>query len=502
MTVSSIQNSGQMGGLLSLQGTAHRQKAASQEETLAGKAELSADTAGKASELRTRAEETRFSSKMWSANGQSDFSMSTYTKNGTLVQVEAGERNFTLGNFQNAGQQNGATKSFQLAGARDDLNMQVIFTTADGNKQSFTLTETSTFHETAEGQIAQGRGRSNAAADPNDPKNMRDENNIVINMDDNGTLAGGDGDDILINFGAGANLNGNDGNDNLINMADEVTLNGAAGDDLIKVIDDVLRKPKDSTLNFSGMKHTEASTGGKLMDVLAEGMVGTNKGTEATIYGGDGNDVIDASDAKLERATVKGNAGDDLILVGDLVSSSVDGGDGNDTIDVDDALKSTITGGEGDDTISLGRAKSVTISGGTGNDTISADFMVDSTILAGDGNDTIEVGRAVNSHINAGGGDDTATVDSMDGSKLLGGNGNDSLTVNQAVDSVVYGGVGNDTIAVGEARRSEILGGEGDDSLTVMDNQDSRVEGGEGNDTIFTGSTLTAEQRRRVNKRI
>lgn len=472
-----------VGGLMRQQGNTTSPSAGAMSNT-AGLA------SGDGAAMRGRADAVQFSSKMRSPGDETNFSMSTYTQNGTLVQVEAGQRSFTMGNLQPSGQNN-ATNSFQLAGARDDLNMQVLFTAADGKTTAFALTETSTFHETEDGKIVEGRGKRNAVKDPNDPENLRDEANIVINLDDKGAVLGGDGDDLLINFGAEARVNGNEGDDNLINMADQVTLDGGAGDDLIKVIDDVIREPQKGTIDFTEVGYSGGTTFGidssDVADLLPETLVGLNKGTEVTIQGGDGNDTIDARNAKLERASVQGGDGDDLMMLDVLAASTVDGGDGNDTIDVQNALQSTIDGGDGDDAVSLDRGKSVTLKGGDGEDTISANFMAGGAILGGDGNDTIAVSKAANTTIDAGGGDDLVTIDNMIGGTLLGGAGDDTLLVKRAMQGTILGGAGNDIIGVGSAVGVEIQGGVDDDTAGVVTGS-STISDNIGNNTVLSGN--------------
>lgn len=440
---------------------------------------------------------TTFSSKFWNPQESIDFSMETYTRNGTRIQVEAGQHSFTMGHFANKGP---FQNSFQLAGARAPLDMSVTFTTADGKVATHKLTESSVFHETEDGMIVEGRGRANAARDPDDPTKMIDENNIIFNMDDKSSVIGGNGDDVLLNFGAEAWVNGQQGNDTIVNMGDKATLKGGEGNDLIKVVRDVIREEKKSTVDldkvaFDGLALPAlgGKAAGQVADLYAPAMVGYEGGAEVNVDAGDGDDVIDSRDAKLERASVDGGNGDDLMLMDTLVSSTVKGGDGNDEIHADNMLKSTVNGGGGDDLIDIRRMKQSTVDGGSGNDNISVDHMVESHVLGGAGDDTIDVGNALRSTISGGQGDDTISLNQADNTLISGDAGNDTIAVKSLRDSTVDGGEGDDTITVGTATtspygKSAILGGSGNDTIQVGAAQGTvNISGGaEGeNDTII-----------------
>ncbi len=87
---------------------------------------------------------------------------------------------------------------------------------------------------------------------------------------------------------------------------------------------------------------------------------------EATITGGAGNDVIDASAAVTKAVTLSGGAGDDTLTAGSK-GSTIDGGAGDDTL-TGGAGKDVINGGAGNDTIDS-KAGNDELTGGAGNDT-------------------------------------------------------------------------------------------------------------------------------------
>lgn len=108
----------------------------------------------------------------------------------------------------------------------------------------------------------------------------------------------------------------------------------------------------------------------------------------ATINGGSGDDVITAYDV----ATIKGEDGDDTIYL--KAGGSVEGGSGVDTIYVSGSGAATINGGSGADIINASAATgNVTIEGGSGGDIITlgagADTVVFASSASANGKDTI-----------------------------------------------------------------------------------------------------------------
>ena len=123
---------------------------------------------------------------------------------------------------------------------------------------------------------------------------------------------------------------------------------------------------------------------------------GYNGNGDNTIYGGNGNDYIQADGSS--EASVTGGKGSDTIYSGSY-RSTVDGGEGNDTIYVYSSSYGSIRGGDGNDYISSpygsGASGSADIWGDKGNDTISVSYGSYSANIhfkKGDGSDTIDGG--------------------------------------------------------------------------------------------------------------
>ncbi len=95
--------------------------------------------------------------------------------------------------------------------------------------------------------------------------------------------------------------------------------------------------------------------------------------TRVVAFGGDNNDVIDASGLQGIPVEFDGGAGNDTITLGSgsaSVQSTIRGGAGNDTITVSGGGAVRLDGDEGNDSITAGTGTS-DIDGGAGNDTIA-----------------------------------------------------------------------------------------------------------------------------------
>lgn len=193
----------------------------------------------------------------------------------------------------------------------------------------------------------------------------------------------------------------------------------------------------------------------------------SGEGLSDSIYGGAGDDVIDASGG---RDTVYGGEGNDMIA-GGLDDDILYGGNGNDTIyggSENDALygengNDYLHGGTGNDTL-YGGAGNDTLYGGHGNDTLNGGAGAD-RLYGEDGNDRLN-GDAGNDSLYGGAGNDS----------LYGGNDNDLIYGGAGADRL-YGDAGNDTL-YGDNGNDQLFGGAGSDSLY----------GGAGNDTITGGA--------------
>lgn len=438
-----------------------------------------------------------FSTKAWSVSGQNNFSMSTYTKAGTLVEVTNLPTTFTMGRQRTEGAQ------FQLAETKSEKAVQVNFTTAGGQSQSYTVTNNTRFLELDDGSIVIDQ---NAKQDEN-------KSIIAVNVRDEATVNGGMGNDVLFNFGHNVTLNGGEGNDVLFNMGNNVNLNGNAGDDLLKTVKDMFAP-----------EHLQA--GLDLGKELTE-IVGLDAAQTVNMDGGEGNDQVRA-DVKLEKSRLTGGAGDDIFELGTVLNTRIEAGEGNDELTADTLYKAKVDMGEGDDRVRGTYAYGSTIEGGAGNDDITVDYVRDKSLLdGGEGADHIAVREALDSLIRGGAGDDTITVEKLTGSvlegnagdddiyvgtsegyseifadnsmklhgsRISGGSGNDSIRVDQLSDTLVMGGSGDDTIIVKNilsgvlSGGSIIDGGKGNDSIIIDNANKALVMGGEGDDSIRMGT--------------
>ena len=184
------------------------------------------------------------------------------------------------------------------------------------------------------------------------------------------------------------------------------------------------------------------------------------------VYGGDGDDHLDAAAAAANPESGNSNGidlyGDDGndVLVGSARRDALEGGTGNDQI----------SGGDGDDGIDGGPGNDH-VDGGAGNDSIAGGPGND-VVAGGDGDDWI-------------GSDDTeAGNDVFDGGPgadlVFGGPGND----------VVDGGDGDDDVQ-GDDGADVVRGGAGDDWVGGGLGPDV-LQGGDGIDTT-TGSRITLD---------
>lgn len=127
------------------------------------------------------------------------------------------------------------------------------------------------------------------------------------------------------------------------------------------------------------------------------------------------------------------NSGDDIYI--NIDGKMVDAGNGDDLI-FNFASNATILGGNGNDMVLLGcDVMDLFIDTGDGDDTVIGSNISDSTINTGAGNDTVifdSVGGGCT--IDLGGGDNVADIESMDGA-LKAGQGNNTFDIGQALEN-------------------------------------------------------------------
>jgi Ca2+-binding RTX toxin-like protein len=191
------------------------------------------------------------------------------------------------------------------------------------------------------------------------------------------------------------------------------------------------------TVTVNGSVVASSVNGNKAADIVGvgggavEALTGATEAAEAaallndtrilnaSIYGGQGNDVMGVAAQVFESALVSGDLGNDNIQVWfnsqDIVNGlTVSGGDGNDTLLATNGLFAP-TG--------IGTGAGIVADGGEGADLITASGRND-TITGGAGLDTINAGEGIDTIT---GGGDAATVIVGDG---------DKNTANTAVDVI------------------------------------------------------------------
>ncbi|ASP20519.1 leukotoxin [Antarctobacter heliothermus] len=292
------------------------------------------------------------------------------------------------------------------------------------------------------------------------------DNDTLQGGDGIDSLLGGSGDDSLDGGAEGDVMRGGDGADTLNAVTGADTVFGDADNDRILLegsdVDRVVTGGETVTTgtDFDVLDFSNESDAGDTISVTFSGdEAGTVsisgqtvtfseiEGIEAT----QGNDQIDAT-ANTTGVYLDGNAGDDTLHYGQG-SSTVYGGDGNDLIDDEAAVQHT-----GDDYLD----------GGSGNDTIYAGLGND-TVTGGADNDTI-YGEGGADELDGGSGDDYI-VGAGDAETITGGTGNDTIVSGGGAD-VLSGGADADLLSMGNGFGSDtITGGEAGTDNDVIDMQ-------------------------------
>lgn len=245
-----------------------------------------------------------------------------------------------------------------------------------------------------------------------------------------GLINGGDGADIF-NINAAINeLQGGDGNDSFIfssasNAGVATTIGGGLGTNTLT------GRNGDNTWTVA------SSNSGTL------GITG-----ELTRY------VNSFSDIQI----LNGGTGNDIFILNNLVSGSINAGAGTNTFNVNAAV-GALTGGDGDDNFIFGAAGSATtVNGGIGNNQITARDGLNTWNLSAVNGGSLQVTGGAN-YIN--------TFSNIQ--TLFGGNNVDIFNINQSFTGSLYGGLGDDSFRFTSANNagsvSLIDGGAGVNNL-------------------------------------
>ncbi|WP_276309813.1 Ig-like domain-containing protein [Limnohabitans planktonicus] len=318
------------------------------------------------------------------------------------------------------------------------------------------------------------------------------------------TLLGGDGNDSIVGGASVDSIRGDAGDDTLIGGTAADYLWGGDGNDSV-VTDGVSASVfgglgNDTVISTGTSKYLQGDDGndyfvqtGGAVSVISAGLGNdtiftTGSSSVETIYGGYGNDFIDARNGGStngeylfgDESLIETIGGNDTIYSSDG-ASSVYGGGGNDLITTGFSADS-VSGHTGDDTINT-NAGNDTVFGGSGNDVINSGAGSDS-IYANDGLDTVYGGDGADS-ISGGIGDDW----------LDGGAGDDSIVGGEGTVGTIFG---NDTIVMG-AGANTVYGELGSDVFIFNfdwqnDANSDTVSGGAGMDMVkFDGAGLVLD---------
>lgn len=182
----------------------------------------------------------------------------------------------------------------------------------------------------------------------------------------------------------------------------------------------------------------------------------TNEPGSIVINAGEGNDTIRLEDATGLPVTINGEAGNDLILVGNgnvraahLTTVSVIGGAGTDTLTVDDSLSPTANTAVTFDN-PIDTYVSAVAAPGT-------EIRSDASSTASAVENVTYTGTPLADVVNVAGTNALVTL------SVNGANGNDTVTVGNDIDSTVFGAISLD-------------GGPGADRLTFDDSADSFID--------------------------
>ncbi len=322
-------------------------------------------------------------------------------------------------------------------------------------------------------------------------------NDKLIGDRGNDFIDGGKGDDLIV-------WNNGDGSDRMRGGKgyDTVQVNGAlaAGDDFTlqgnKANQAIFNRNNlgQFTLTVDGTEKFEINGGGGDDKLKVKNLSHTEVKTVA-FNGGDGDDVLNATQAKVS-IYADGGAGKDK-LYGSSKKDHISGGDGVDAL-YGNGGKDILIGDKGNDRIYGGKGNDLLIwNNGDGSD----------LMRGGKGYDTVQVNgatelgdrfrvkakgdKAIFQRVNLG--KFALNIDAVEQLEVNGGGGDETFTLENLaptdIKKVVFnGGEGNDRLSGQDARvKIQADGGEGHDVL-LGSNQNDRLAGGQGNDSLTGGA--------------
>jgi hypothetical protein len=224
-----------------------------------------------------------------------------------------------------------------------------------------------------------------------------------------------------------------------------VTVNGGDGNDSITT-----KLPSSSNTPYDTQVYLDGGGGDDFLNVQNDG--------SATLVGGDGNDTF----------TSNGNE--------DGLFESVFGGDGNDIVEADlDTLIVVYDGGAGTNTVDFGGPNATYLLDGQID--LNQYVNVHNVILGSD-NVTV-IGTA---------GDDVITAPDagIAGVNVQGGGGDDTVFINDAYMAIVNDtGPGASHISVQDSTNVTVIGGNGNDVIDTRTSSNVTIDGGPGTNTAY-----------------
>lgn len=191
----------------------------------------------------------------------------------------------------------------------------------------------------------------------------------IANTVNNTLIEGSAYDDTITNSGSGVTIQALAGNDSIDNSGATTSIDAGTGNDTIK--------------NTAANVTIQSSDGDNFI------MNNSSSVTNVLIETGDGVDLISNGAAYV---TITSGAGNDSVFnngFGNAGTDLIDLGDGNDTLTNFWASNVTVDAGDGDNFIVSANSSNSSIAAGTGNDTISNNTGSGVIISAGDGDDSI-----------------------------------------------------------------------------------------------------------------